>query len=334
MTTVGDGHPAPRARPTAEAARARLGLGALAVLVLASGALAVSLWTGSSPAPVWPAEPEPPAVIEARAVAAASAPPAASTPAAPTTEAPPPAARSRPERATADADGWALAMGEAMAAADRRAWSEAEAALQRAAAARPAAPELADLAARVAEGRRGDEIARLRQAAEHAADGEDWRAVANACEEALKLDPDLAFAQQGLALARTRQQVVAAIEGHLARPDRLAVEAVAREAELALERARESAPGPRLAARLAALESALALARTAVTVRLVSDRLTQVTVLRLGPQGAFAEKALALRPGTWTVVGTRAGYRDVRQTVAVAPGRELPPVVVRCEEPL
>ena len=206
--------------------------------------------------------------------------------------------------------------------------------MSRPAAARPGAPELADLAARVAEGRRGDEIARLREVAAAAAAAEDWRAAATACEEALKLDPALAFAQQGLARARERGHVAEAVERYLARPDRLAVEAVAREAELVLERARESTPGPRLSARAAALENALAQARTPVAVRLVSDGLTQVTVLRLGAQGAFTERTVPLRPGTWTLVGTRAGYRDVRQSVVVAPGREVAPVLVRCEEPL
>ena len=39
-----------------------------------------------------------------------------------------------------------------------------------------------------------------------------------------------------------------------------------------------------------------------------------------------------LLPGTYTVVGTRNGYRDVRQSFKILPGEPLGPVVVRCEE--
>jgi len=43
---------------------------------------------------------------------------------------------------------------------------------------------------------------------------------------------------------------------------------------------------------------------------------------------------LELRPGTYTAVGSRKGYRDVRETFTVLPGRALPTVLVRCVEPI
>jgi len=39
-----------------------------------------------------------------------------------------------------------------------------------------------------------------------------------------------------------------------------------------------------------------------------------------------------LRPGNYTVVGSRPGYRDVRLEVTVEPGVPAPPVVIRCED--
>jgi hypothetical protein len=41
---------------------------------------------------------------------------------------------------------------------------------------------------------------------------------------------------------------------------------------------------------------------------------------------------LELRPGTYTVVGTRRGYRDVRHQLVISPGKEPDILVVRCAE--
>ncbi len=59
------------------------------------------------------------------------------------------------------------------------------------------------------------------------------------------------------------------------------------------------------------------LASKPIAVRLTSDQLTTVTLYRVGDLGAFASKEVELRPGTYTVIGSRDGYRDVRQTFTV-----------------
>ena len=58
-------------------------------------------------------------------------------------------------------------------------------------------------------------------------------------------------------------------------------------------------------------------------MRLTSDELTTVTLYRVGALGAFASHDVELRPGTYTAIGSRDGYRDVRQTFTVRPGWEL-----------
>ena len=45
-----------------------------------------------------------------------------------------------------------------------------------------------------------------------------------------------------------------------------------------------------------------------------------------------ARQELELRPGSYTVVGSRKGYRDVRRTLVVEAGREPPVFEIRCEE--
>ena len=108
---------------------------------------------------------------------------------------------------------------------------------------------------------------------------------------------------------------------------------MAREAEGLLQQAREvDSPGPRHRRQVASLEKALAEVRTLVAVVLESDGRTEIVVHKVGRLGTFTQKRLELRPGTYTVVGTRPGYRDVRRQLVIDPAVALPSLVVRCEE--
>ena len=73
-------------------------------------------------------------------------------------------------------------------------------------------------------------------------------------------------------------------------------------------------------------------AATPLTVSLVSDNVTDVSIYKVGKLGSFETRQLDLRPGTYVAVGSRPGYRDVRLEFRVAPEIEPQPVVVRCEE--
>jgi hypothetical protein len=93
-----------------------------------------------------------------------------------------------------------------------------------------------------------------------------------------------------------------------------------------------SESGSRLAQQIAELDRLIALATMPIAVPLQSDGLTDVTVYRVGALGMFAATQVELRPGTYTVIGSRDGYRDVRRTFTVLPGRTLPPINVVCAE--
>ena len=95
-----------------------------------------------------------------------------------------------------------------------------------------------------------------------------------------------------------------------------------------------SPAGPKLQQQTAALARTLQEARTPIDVRLVSDGLTDVAVLRVASLGPFRERTLTLRPGSYVVVGKRQGYRDTRKTLVVTPARVPPPLDVRCDQTL
>ena len=92
--------------------------------------------------------------------------------------------------------------------------------------------------------------------------------------------------------------------------------------------------GPRLAEGRQRLAEWLAVAGTPLPVVFQSDGQTQVTVYKVGKLGRFLQRELPLLPGTYTVVGSRDGYRDVRRSITVVTGQTLEPISIRCEEPL
>ena len=154
-------------------------------------------------------------------------------------------------------------------------------------------------------------------------------------DAALAVDPHVSFAIEGRLRAVQRAVLAERLDAQLASPQRLASEPVAREAEALLERARGiEPPGPRLSVQIAALDQALATARTAQVVVIESDGLTEITVSRVGRLGTLTRRTLELRPGEYTARGSRRGYRDVRRGFTVTAGTVTPPVVVRCEEAL
>ena len=183
---------------------------------------------------------------------------------------------------------------------------------------------------RTAEAR---ELARHRGEARVFEEKEEWTAALREYEAALALDPFVTFAIEGRERTGIRAALQTAMAFHLRNPARLSTEAVAREAETLLERARGiDSPGPRQIAQIAALERALADARSTVAVQIESDGQTDLVVSNVGRLGTLTHKTMQLRPGRYTVVGSRRGYRDVRREFTIAPGSAAQTVVVRCEE--
>jgi hypothetical protein len=125
----------------------------------------------------------------------------------------------------------------------------------------------------------------------------------------------------------------AELQAYLDKPERLYSVGGRDVARHVLERAsRVTAPGPRLQSQRARLQTALEQAETPIRVALASDNVTEVQIYRVGKLGLFERKDLELMPGRYTVVGTRAGYRDVRKEINLLPGAPPPTVDVRCEE--
>ncbi len=224
-------------------------------------------------------------------------------------------------------------MTEGLMALSEQDYASARAAFRMAEKLKPGSPEPADGLLQVELGVRLDHIASLERRAEAETAAEQWETAIETYESILEIDGNLLFAQQGLAEAQRMTALHAELDGYIEAPDSLsAPSTMARATKLVVDITRMPAIGPRLADERDQLSRLLKRAATPLTVRLVSDNLTDVSIYKIGKLGSFESRELNLRPGTYVAVGSRPGFRDVRLEFRVAPEVDMQPVVVQCEE--
>jgi tetratricopeptide (TPR) repeat protein len=197
----------------------------------------------------------------------------------------------------------------------------------------PGSREPADGLLQVEQGLRLDNIVALENRAMSEVQGEQWAAASETYESILELDANLTFAKEGLDRSRRMQALHSTLEEFIGDPDSLSRASTMQSAtKLLLDITRMEDIGPRLADQRDELSRLLKRAATPLTVQLVSDGITDVSIYKVGKLGSFDTHELNLRPGTYVAVGVRPGFRDVRHEFRVAPEIDMQPVVVRCEE--
>jgi hypothetical protein len=233
------------------------------------------------------------------------------------------------------ADAFSAAMSQGLERLARRDFEAARAAFERAGRLRPGAQEVADGLAQVERGLAERTIKAHLDAAQQAERAERWSLALAEYRKALDVDRNLLGAREGVERAEPRAMLDAELVFVIDRPERLFSSEVRGAARASLQRARAvPAPGPVLTRQVETVERLLAAAETPLRVALASDNVTEVTIYRVGRIGSFDRKDVELLPGRYTLVGQRAGFRDVRREIILVPGRDAPTVVIRCEEPI
>lgn len=189
--------------------------------------------------------------------------------------------------------------------------------------------------ARVNAAMQASRLAALRQEATALERQEHWNQALKLYRAALLQDPSLAFAQHGEARAAARARLANGLERLIDHPNLLASPAARKQAMTLLQAARIQNPsGPKLEAQIAGLSRLLPQFNRPVPLNLVSDDATQVTIPSIGVFGTFARREIRLMPGTYTIIGSRNGYRDVRREFTVMPGDRNMTITVSCSEPI
>jgi tetratricopeptide (TPR) repeat protein len=196
---------------------------------------------------------------------------------------------------------------------------------------RPEAPEVTEALAQTDNRMRAARIEATRQKALAAEQREDWAGALAAYEEALGMEPAIQFAQQGKERAAPLVTLERRITFFVNQPEVLDSDAQLENAARLLRDIQAAPPvGSRLRSAADHLGALVQTAKTPLRVTIESDNLTDVSVYRVGRLGRFGTRELSLRPRTYTVVGSRDGYRDERLELVVKPGPEPIRVTIVC----
>ncbi len=227
------------------------------------------------------------------------------------------------------------AMSEGYAALDEGRFDTARKAFRKAASLQEGSSEAASALAEVTAAETAGRLGALERQGRTHERQEQWQKAVATYERARKLDSSVLFASDGLARSKGRAELDSQLQKLIDEPQRLSDTSVASAAEELLARAAQAAPsGPRLQAQVSQLEELLRQYNTPVTVTLRSDSETEVIVYKVARLGRFEQRELTLRPGTYTVVGTRDGYRDVRRQFTIAYDSAPAPLSIACTEPI
>lgn len=236
-------------------------------------------------------------------------------------------------RGRIEAQRFQQAMSRGLKALQKGRYGAAREAFEQAARIRPRASEPRDALASVNERERLAQIDALRAKALSMEAGEQWSEAIKKYEQILGIDGNLVFARDGRKRVQRFFDLKVRVNSYLSEPQRLSSLEPLDNARRLLGEMTASEPLPKgLAADMAALADKLDVATSPMSVAFQSDNATEVVVYRVGRLGRFEQRELKLRPGTYTVVGTRDGYRDVRLKLTVNPGQAPAPVIVRCRE--
>ena len=223
-------------------------------------------------------------------------------------------------------------MSQGLAALHRNEYQDARTKLLKAKSFRPESPEAKDALAQVDQAIRLARIETYRQKALDAEQAENWEQALDAYLHVLEIDASIQFATQGKTRAQERIRIDRRIDFFLQQPAVLESDRQLENAIALIGEIEEIKPqGSQFKNRLEKLVRIVDAAQTPVRIIIESDTLTEVAVYKVGKLGRFESRELSLRPGTYTVVGTRDGYQDIRKKFTVKAGQGLVRIRIQCE---
>lgn len=220
-----------------------------------------------------------------------------------------------------------------LAALDNRNYREASRALEDAQKARRTAPEIRELKQRIQAEQQLAAISTLKKQANADERQEHWKSAIKMYEKILVIDSSITAAVQGKTRATKFSLLNDQIERYLNQPDRLnSPEPLVHARRVLAAADAVSEAGPKLQTKRDRLRRLVVNADTPRSVLLKSDGNTNVTLYRVAKFGSLTERKLSLRPGRYTAVGSRPGYRDVRVEFSVLSSDDTTIIVIMCKE--
>jgi hypothetical protein len=165
--------------------------------------------------------------------------------------------------------------------------------------------------------------------AEQSFESENFSKALTHYQKILNLQKNIDFAVTGLNEVRVFIDLEKKIDRYLDNPNRLSSRAVFLEASQVLELITSYNLRERLIAKKIQLSKLLNQYSKPITLVISSDNKTNISLLNVGNLGFFSSKELKLSSGTYTFIGKRKGYVNVRQIIDLT---ESTNIKIECNE--
>lgn len=214
-------------------------------------------------------------------------------------------------------------------------YADARAAFNAAKKLNPKAKEPALGLKKVATAIRDEKIASLLFEAEHFEQLQQWQQAATSYEKILQLSSTHDAAQQGLIENTNKAKILKDLLSALDLAGQLHNDKVLKKAEQVLASAEKlNSPGSIIAQHSEQLQKLVRIATTPIPITIESDNNTEIIVYKVARLGTVSRRELQLRPGPYTIVGTRTGFRDVRKVIQITPESRNSTLAIICTEPI
>ncbi len=224
-------------------------------------------------------------------------------------------------------------MGKAMEAVHKGQIHKAEALLMDAKRILPNNPALLELKDQIKAAKDACRLRRLLEKAQRAMDEEEWEKAASLFKKALLIEPGSVTARDGLKSALKLSKLMEELK-RIDRDQFLLGNLAFKKKIKKLIAASISNPdcGPKTRNLINRAKTTLELFDTPKKVHLYSDGKTDVIIYMVGRLGRFRSRLIELRPGVYTLLGRRPGFRDERAELKVSPFEANTTLTLSCRQ--
>ena len=233
-------------------------------------------------------------------------------------------------------------IGEILAALDKNNLSMAEDKINRAKKLNSNDAIIAELEIRVKEKYKSIEIKRLQKKAKKQEKNEQWQVAKKTYQRILKLDSNTSMAIMSQARVTAYIELNQLIDPIIENPDRLQNDKVLNKSRLAVQFVNNKilkndaiykvSEIPKLMQKILIAEKIISDASIIINITIKSDNETDIIIYKVAKIGKIIERNIQLRPGKYTIVGSRAGYRDYRKIFHVTANDQTIVINVQCRE--
>lgn len=186
-------------------------------------------------------------------------------------------------------------------------------------------------------------ISQLKKQADNQEANEQWQKALNSYKKIIDYDPDTTGAKTNLQRVKNYINLNQLLDNIVLKPQRLQNEKVLEKSKnnliiikVELEQKRKLMhpieQTPKLLKKIALAEKIVNQASEKIILIIKSDNETDIVIYKVGKFGKLKEKKVILRPGQYTIVGSRPGYRDFRKKINISASDTSHTIDVQCQE--